>query len=287
MMNDLILAIGRNNIILRLSQDSGVKLSELAELLGLSVTPAASTVCADVLADTGNDSVCSDESPIFTTGPLAVFFNRKEQNFRLNFLYPLPELKLVHKIYIYQVMITFGVLSAMLRGIKLIPVHGALLDNGSEALLLCGESGVGKSTTARRWRESGGQCYADDLILIDYSGEEFFAHPLPTWSICKESLEGQFYPFNRKLPLKSVLGLSRGEVREYIAPISEDDFLAQLYRSAFFHILAIGGCLPEKEQKQLGNTVWSGVENLAAKFPPCGLFAHLKGDLKSTLGGYL
>ena len=46
-------------------------------------------------------------------------------------------------------------------------------------------------------------------------------------------------------------------------------------------------CLPEKEQKRLGNTVWSGVENLAAKFPPCGLFAHLKGDLKSTLGGYL
>ena len=74
---------------------------------------------------------------------------------------------------------------------------------------------------------------------------------------------------------------------EYIAPIPEDDFLAQLYRSAFFHILAIGGCLPEKEQKRLGNTVWSGVENLAAKFPPCGLFAHLKGDLKLTLGGYL
>ena len=151
-MNDLILAIGRNNIILRLSQDSGVKLSELAELLGLSVTPTASTVCADVLADTGNDSVCSDESPIFTTGPLAVFFNRKEQNFRLNFLYPLPELKLVHKIYIYQVMITFGVLSAMLRGIKLIPVHGALLDNGSEALLLCGESGVGNQNhRLSRW----------------------------------------------------------------------------------------------------------------------------------------
>lgn len=69
-MNNLALAIGSNNIILRLSQDSGVKLSELAELLGLSITPAVSTVCADVMADTGNNSACSDEYLIFTTGPL-------------------------------------------------------------------------------------------------------------------------------------------------------------------------------------------------------------------------
>lgn len=283
-MNELKLVIGAHTIVLIAAEEIGVKLSGLAELLDLPLGTADSAVGADLIADTGKTL---SGKPLFTTGPLAVYFDCTENNFRLNFFHPLHELKLVHQIYIYQVMITFGLLSAMLRGAKIIPFHGALLENGSETLLLCGESGVGKSTSARRWREAGGKCYADDLILVDYSGTEFFTHPLPTWSICKESLAGQLYPFNRRLPLKAAFGLSRGKDKEYIAPISGDDFFAQLYRSAFFHILAIAGCLPDKEQHKLAAAVRCGVEKLAAKFPPCGLFAHLDGDLKSTLEEYL
>lgn len=50
------------------------------------------------------------------------------------FRYPLRKLKELHKIYIYKIKVTLGVRSekrerAMRRGVKLIPVHGALLDN--------------------------------------------------------------------------------------------------------------------------------------------------------------
>lgn len=53
------------------------------------------------------------------------------------FRYPLRKLKELHKIYIYKIKVTLGVRSekrekrAMRRGVKLIPVHGALLDNAS------------------------------------------------------------------------------------------------------------------------------------------------------------
>lgn len=284
-MNDLTITAGHKAFILRApSDDDCIRLSGLAKLLNTVLCPSDMTINADLTVTIGDNCTIK---PVFQTGPLAVYSYPDKKEFRLNFTPATHEIKVEHQVYIYQVILTFGLLAAMLRGLELLPVHGALLDNDRETLLLCGESGVGKSTTARRWRQAGGKCYADDLILVDYSDDNIFSQPLPTWSSCKESLQDKDFPVARRKPLKAVLGLSRGKIAEYIAPISGDDFFAQLYRSSFFHVYGVAGCLPQDQQKKLGQAIRRGVEKLVDKFPPFGLFAHLDGDLKQTLKDYL
>ena len=63
-------------------------------------------------------------------------------------------------------------------------VHGALLERDGRGMLLCGPSGIGKSTTAGRMKAEGFKVLADDCFLLRRSAEgKYFARPLPTWSI--------------------------------------------------------------------------------------------------------
>lgn len=51
-------------------------------------------------------------------------------------------------------------------------VHATLVRFGGEGVLLLGESGIGKSTTALEWLSAGGQLVADDLVVIERIGGE-------------------------------------------------------------------------------------------------------------------
>lgn len=63
-------------------------------------------------------------------------------------------------------------------------VHGALMARNGRAVLLCGPSGIGKSTTARRMAAEGFEVLADDCFLLRRDdGGRYFARPLPTWSV--------------------------------------------------------------------------------------------------------
>ena len=68
----------------------------------------------------------------------------------------------------------------MLKG-ELAMVHGALLEHDGGALMLCGPSGIGKSTTALRM---SGRCriLADDCFMLERRDGSYLARPLPTWS---------------------------------------------------------------------------------------------------------
>ena len=60
-------------------------------------------------------------------------------------------------------------------------VHGALLESPEGALILCGPSGIGKSTTSLRLAEFM-TVLADDCFCLYRRGGAWYARPLPTWS---------------------------------------------------------------------------------------------------------
>ena len=94
-------------------------------------------------------------------------------------------------------------------------VHGALMARGGRGVLLCGPSGMGKSTTARRMTAEGFEVLADDCFLLRRGAAgEYFARPLPTWSIYlfgKEALAG--CDARREISVSHLFILGRSEVR--------------------------------------------------------------------------
>ena len=72
---------------------------------------------------------------------------------------------------LWQLGLLTACISAVLRGARILPVHGALLAVSKGGLLLCGQSGMGKSTTSRRWQAAGGSVPADDMVLLECGGD--------------------------------------------------------------------------------------------------------------------
>ena len=178
-------------------------------------------------------------------------------------------------------------IGAVLRGIPAILVHGAALMKGDSALLLCGESGIGKSTTAKRWEKLGRKFAADDMFLLEYGREGgFFAHALPTWSRCMKAPEEPRFPVDAALPVAGILGLSRSTRGDVVEPVSKADFLGQILRSMSFHTKGIVKLLPRESQLIFGRRLAEAAGCVADRFPACGLFADLNGDLAAALDGY-
>ena len=122
-------------------------------------------------------------------------------------------------------------------GIKSALLHGAMLtcpEHPEKCILVFGISGMGKSTTAGRWKAAGGDFSADDMVLL-YQNEngELFARPLPTWSRYPESVN-----FNHCCRVKAVLRLQRGEFDE-VCPADPLSWSVDCAKALMFH-----HCLP-------------------------------------------
>ncbi len=180
-----------------------------------------------------------------------------------------------------------GLASALLRGANVIPVHGVLLNTPKGGLLFCGQGGIGKSTTARRWREAGGEVLADDMVLLEYDGNEIAAHPLPTWSRCSESIDGEYFPFSKRLVLNRILALGRDPLRENIRPIPEWQYFMCLFSACTLFTSYMTRLLPAGEQARMLELVRGISERFAGQFPPAGMFAHLDADITQTLKDFL
>jgi len=175
-------------------------------------------------------------------------------------------------------------IARILKGEKLLLMHGCLLklaDGGG--VLLCGQSGMGKTTTAQRWREEGGDVAADDMVLLEYGGEVLYAHPLPTWSRCIETVPNEHFCAEEAVPLKTILALSRDEKSEEIREVEGFKYMTAIFASCMLFTFRKGRQeLSEELQLRLAAIVKQGAIDIYDRFPHRTLFANLQCSLKQT-----
>ena len=187
---------------------------------------------------------------------------------------------------VWQKLLIHAGLNAILRGENAVLAHCAALETGRGAVLLFGESGMGKSTASARWRANGGKCVSDDMALLDFSGSDGMirVRRMPTWSACREEKNEWDYPAEEELPLIGVLGLGRSEIgRDEIVPLSPAQFFAQCYRSLFYWNLFYAKELPEEKQRVLTERIRTQAETITKRFAPRALLTVLEGDLKKVI----
>ncbi len=260
----------------------------LAALLGGSPSPENSGLTANLYFGDGLPS-----GDWFPVAPLVSsvrgYWNRDEQSFRLDVSGRKRASSPAFLAWLGSLSLLYAVCSAMFRGHPVLLIHGALLETARGGVLLSGESGVGKSTTFRRWQEAGGMAYADDMVLLEeLEHGRWQARPLPTWSRCAQSFEGLCFPVDHAVPLIGVLGLARSaDDSEAVRPVSGTDFFVQLYSSAFMFLSKLAPTFPEAEQHALVDVLRCRVGKLTEVYPPRALFARLDGDLTRTLKEFL
>ncbi len=109
--------------------------------------------------------------------------------------------------------------------------HGAVLVHAcgvswdGRGYLFVGSSGVGKSTTARLWKEAGAPILNDDRIVLEASARGLLIHPTP-WSGDYAGVDGD------SVPLAAIYLLRQGTdvAFEPLRPVSA---LALLYAKSF------------------------------------------------------
>jgi|GEM_PF-2465562 len=170
-----------------------------------------------------------------------------------------------------------------------IMLHGAMLEDADgKAIVVIASSGVGKSTTARRFIAAGGIAPHDDQMLLCWNStgakDDFFIHGLPTWSrVFNRGLDGEVFPFTPRREVKNIYVLTRGTDREEIVELPMAAWHGHLLAAFFEHMVWPEVILSTAEKLQLSAKVWNLVRCLDRRFRPLSLSARLDGDLLKTL----
>ncbi len=259
---------------------------ELGRLLGMIPKPgvAKAPVASVSLSIECHSGVLVYSSP---RGQLEMRLQEADRYFTI-FITPHVLSRQLFRMFLWHYLVSCGGVGAVLQGLPVALVHGAILMHGDSAVLLCGDSGIGKSTTSRRWESLGHAFAADDMFLLEYGPDgRFYVHALPTWSRCRVKPEAPRVPFDRPLPVAGVLGLSRDDDNDVIEDVSHVVFLGHVLRSMTFHTSILVTHLPPEDQRLFSARVAATAGRVADAFPPRRLAANLTGDLAAALDGYL
>ena len=179
-----------------------------------------------------------------------------------------------------KLLISCAVRQGWKENIRAALFHGAMLTHPEypeQSVLIFGISGMGKSTTAQRWKAVGGNAPAEDLILI-YQDEcgDFFARPLPTWSRYPETAD-----FNICCKVKNVLHLQRGKQDEIVSANDKSAWSVDCAKALMFHHY-----LPNLSQEISAAIAFECMkfgEALRKKFDAYDINTNLDGDLYPVL----
>ena len=106
------------------------------------------------------------------------------------------------------------VLGALMHQRRMLPIHASTVIYNEKCLVFAGISGSGKSTLAATVIRAGGSLVADDISVIDFSGDKPAVCPaFPMIRIWEDSLRHLDIPFQDFEPV-------RGELRKFYMPVS-------------------------------------------------------------------
>ena len=115
-----------------------------------------------------------------------------------------------HEVSAFITGTSFG---ALLHQRRMLPLHASTVVFNGRCLVFAGLSGSGKSTLAASLVNAGGTLVADDISVIDFTGQPAVCPAFPTIKIWDDSL--------RHLGLSSKgLHAVRGELKKYYLPVT-------------------------------------------------------------------
>ncbi|MCQ2352578.1 MAG: hypothetical protein MJ033_03760 [Victivallaceae bacterium] len=183
-----------------------------------------------------------------------------------------------------QKLLLYGYAASLIHGGDFDLIHGALLETAPGiGTLLFGDSGIGKSTTVRRWHAAGNVAIADDMVYLYRKGEGFYARPLPTWSACLAGENPENYDFNREVRVERALLLLRDKETEHIGEIPEVHYRLGAVKAVSETASWLLPYLPDDWREALASRLMAFAGSVIKKFPPRALFAHLAGNIVETM----
>ncbi|GEM_PF-3018903 len=183
-----------------------------------------------------------------------------------------------------QKLLLYGYTASLIDGGNFDLIHGALLEDApGSATLLFGESGIGKSTSVRRWRAAGKTAIADDMVYLYCRDGEYFARPLPTWSACLEGTNLDCYDFNREVHVSRALLLLRDPETEHVGEIPAIHYRLSAIKAVSETSSWLLPYLPGDWRDALADRLMTFSRAMVEKFPPRALLAHLAGNLVESL----
>jgi SynChlorMet cassette protein ScmC len=150
------------------------------------------------------------------------------------FIYDLPlkrtreELQQLH--YMQLQKIGHHALRAIVWKTWALPVHCALAEQNGGGCIFAGHSGVGKSTLCSKM-QTPWRAVSDDNALIVKNGNEYFLHPLPTWSRFMYDEGGYAVATAEHLPLSGIYFLTQADCDE-CRPVETTEAILRLRKSA-------------------------------------------------------
>src|SRR5512133_1743242 len=104
---------------------------------------------------------------------------------------------------------------ALLHQRRLLPLHASTIIFENKCLMFMGISGAGKSTLASAYLKKGATLVADDISVVNFSGQKPAVTPaFPTIKIWKDSLKHLGIPHEKLVPV-------REELEKYYFPVDK------------------------------------------------------------------